>query len=83
MQKTELKKIRAENPEELAKSIQGKKLEIARILAKISSGQEKNLKKAKNLKRDLAQVLTVIKEVEIVQKLQKVEKVVKVAKPKK
>ena len=53
---------------------------ILKTMAKTKAGQEKNLKKAKILKKELAQVLTIIKEMEIVEKLQKVSKVAKVSK---
>ena len=86
MKKTELKNLKTKNLKDLEKFAKDKKLEIAKVLVKIASGQEKNLKKAKNLRRELAQTLTIIKEMGIVQKLQKVveeEKVVKVTKTKK
>lgn len=69
MKKTELKGLRVKTAEELKKTISKKKLEIAKILAKISAGQEKDLKKARNLKKDLAQTLTVIREIEIIESL--------------
>ena len=69
MKKTDLKNLRAKKVKELKDTVSKKKLEIAKILAKISAGQEKNLKKAKNLKKELAQTMTVIKEMEIVESL--------------
>lgn len=69
MKKTELKNLRDKEVEELKKTVSKKKLEIAKVLAKLSVGQEKNLRKAKNLKKELAQTLTIIKEIEIIQSL--------------
>ncbi|MBI4157687.1 50S ribosomal protein L29 [Candidatus Woesebacteria bacterium] len=69
MKKNDLKNLRTKKTKELRDTISKKKLEIAKILAKISAGQEKNLKKAKNLKKELAQTMTVIKEMEIVESL--------------
>ena len=70
MKKTELKNLKTKKLEELKKLGKDKKLEIAKTLAKIAAGQEKNLKKAKNLKKELAQTLTFIKEMEIMKKLE-------------
>ena len=50
MKKNDLKNLKTKKTKELRDTISKKKLEIAKILAKISSGQEKNLRKAKNLK---------------------------------
>lgn len=71
MKKTELKTLRGKKLEELKKLSKEKKFEIVKTLAKMASGQEKNLKKAKNLKKNLAQIETIVKEMEIVNKLQK------------
>lgn len=70
MKKTEFKNLKTKKIEELKKLVRPKKLEITKTLAKIAGGQEKNLKKARNLKRELAQVLTIIKEMEIMSKLE-------------
>ena len=71
MKKTELKNLRTKKVKELKDTVSKKKLEIAKILAKISAGQEKNLRKAKNLKKELAQTLAVIREMEIMESLKK------------
>ena len=86
MKKTELKTLRGKKIEELKKLSKERKLEIVKVLAKMAAGQEKNLKKAKNLKKNLAQTETIIREMEIVNKLQKeaeVENVEKELKTKK
>lgn len=73
MKKTELKSLRTKKLSDLKGSVSKKKLEIAKVLAKISAGQEKNLKKAWSLKKDLTQTLTLIKEMEIMEKFNKKE----------
>ena len=71
MKKTELKNLRAKKADQLKETVSKKKLEIAKVLAKISAGQEKNLKKGRNLRKELAQTLTLIKEMEIIESLDK------------
>lgn len=73
MKKTDLKNLRAKKVKDLKDTVSKKKLEIAKVLAKISAGQEKNLRKAKNLKKDLVQTLTLIKEMEILESLKEKE----------
>lgn len=57
--------LRARKIEELAKIVSEKKRDLELLLLKASSGGEKNLKKGKNLKKEIAQILTLIKEKEI------------------
>lgn len=75
MKKTELKSWRGKKVEELIKIAKDKRLTALKAMAKMNAGQEKNLKKPKNLKRELAQILTIIKEMEIANKLKEVSKV--------
>lgn len=70
MKTIELKNLRNKKVDELKKLVGEKRLEVAKTRAKIAAGQEKNLKKAKNLKKELVQALTLIKEMEIVSKLE-------------
>lgn len=50
---------------DLAKLAMAKKVEIDKSILEIGVQKEKNLKKAKNTKKDLAQILTLIKEKEL------------------
>ena len=68
MKKKELIKLREKTKGELIKLIPEKKKEISETYAKTKAGQEKNLKKVKIARHDLAQVLTVIKEKDLVEK---------------
>jgi len=74
MKKLDFKNLRSKKAEELKKMAGEKSLEIIKTEAKIKAGQEKNLKKARNLKKEVAQILTIIKEMEILDKLQEVSK---------
>ncbi|KKQ26286.1 MAG: 50S ribosomal protein L29 [Candidatus Woesebacteria bacterium GW2011_GWA1_37_8] len=62
MKKNELKTVRAKSSEELGKTLNDKKQDLEKIQLDLASGKEKNLKKVKNLKREIAQLLTVINE---------------------
>jgi len=57
--------LKTRKAEELAKIVSEKKRDLELLLVKVSSGGEKNLKKGKNLKKEIAQILTLIKEKEI------------------
>jgi large subunit ribosomal protein L29 len=71
MKKNELTKLRNKKETELAKLINEKKLALAKTKAELGTGSEKNLKKVKNLKRDVAQMKTLLKEKEIISKLER------------
>lgn len=62
MKKKELQELRIKKIAELRKLLSKKKKEAEVTYGKMKAGQEKNLKKAKNLKRDIAQILTLIRE---------------------
>ncbi len=62
MKKRELKELRGGSMEELNKKLselQTKKVELA---AKVASGKEKNLRATKNIRRDIAQILSILYE---------------------
>lgn len=65
MKKNELTSLRTKKMTELKAGMLAKKRELSLFYAKIVSGGEKNLKKGRNIKRDIAQMLTVIKEKEL------------------
>lgn len=69
----ELRGIRTKETSELMGFVNKKRLEIAKILAEVKAGKERNLKKVKNLRREVAQILTVVKEKEILVKEKIVE----------
>ncbi len=62
MKTKDLEKIRKSTADELNKKVSELKIERDRALADMSAGKESNLKKAKLLKKEIAQYLTVITE---------------------
>lgn len=68
MKKNDFKNIRVKKIEELKKMVSEKKLELIKLLSNKASKGEKNLKKGRNLKKEIAQILTVVKEIEILEK---------------
>lgn len=68
MKKNDLNKSRSKSLKELGKLVEDKKLDLIKTKAKTAASREKNLKKAKNLKYDIAQILTIIKESQLIEK---------------
>ena len=62
MKTKELNKIRGKKTEDLEVMVMEKKRELTNAYANRKAGNESNLKVVKNTKRDLAQILTVIRE---------------------
>ncbi len=62
MKKTQLKEYRTKTVADLKSEADKLKATLAEISVKIASSKEKNLKARKNVRRDLAQVLTLINE---------------------
>lgn len=71
MKKKDLQSLRSKSIKDLKKMVSEKKEEASETFIKMKTGQEKNLKKVKNLRTDVAQILTVIKEKEIVDEKEK------------
>ena len=61
MKKQELVNYISKKPEELNKELLEFKLDFVKTRLNISAGREKNLKKAKNLGKKIAQVSTLLK----------------------
>lgn len=70
MKKKDLTEIRSKDLKALEKLAFDKKVEASKAKMSIISGKEKNLLAFKNLRRDLAQILTIIREKEIIESLQ-------------
>ncbi len=58
MKKKELEVLKEKSKEELLKLVEEKKNESLNLIGKMYAGKEKNLKKSKALRRDIAQILT-------------------------
>ncbi|MCH7729924.1 50S ribosomal protein L29 [Patescibacteria group bacterium] len=67
MKKNDLNSLRAKTVAELRKEAAKRQVELSSFYAKIKAGQEKNLKRAKNARRDLAQILTLIRQKELLE----------------
>lgn len=61
MKKKDLKDLGVKANEELEKEASRKRLEIKKIKAEMVVGRHKNIRIAKNLRRDLSQILTILK----------------------
>ena len=57
-----------EKIEDLKKKVAEKKLELMKLLSNKVSKGDKNVKKGRNLKKEIAQILTMINEKEIIRK---------------
>jgi len=68
MKKNDFKNIKTKKVEDLKKTVSEKKHELMKLLSNKVSKAEKNLKKGRNLKKEIAQILTVIREIEIINK---------------
>jgi ribosomal protein L29 len=73
MKKKDLVELRAKEIKVIKETLAKKKLELATLVTKSVGGGEKNLRKGKNLRKDIAQILTVIKEKELIEEIEKEE----------
>ncbi len=71
MKRKEFTDFKTKSVKELIKFVTDKKTEMGKKKVEIFSGKEKNLKYFNNLRRDVAKVMTIIKEKEILEKLTK------------
>lgn len=60
MKKNEFKDLQAKTPVELSGLVAKKKAELKRIWGEMAIGRHKNVKLAKNIRRDIAQALTIL-----------------------
>jgi ribosomal protein L29 len=65
MKKNDLQNLRSKDISKLKGMVKDKKLELIKIKSSVKAGKEKNLKRFKNKRRELAQILTLIREKEI------------------
>jgi len=68
MKTKDLKNLRSKSVADLVKTVDAKKKDLLKLQISLSTGGEKNLKSVKNLKKEIAQILTIIREKEIVEK---------------
>ena len=70
MKKKELVVFRKKEKKDLMKILEEKQAETREAFSQ-SAGQEKNVKKFRNLRREIAQILTIIREKQIIGKVKK------------
>lgn len=70
MKKKEFNELKSKTAKDLKKIVFTKKLEAEKSRMNTLAGKEKNLKVGKNLRREIAKILTLIREKEIVESLQ-------------
>ncbi len=56
----ELKELKTKKADELMKLVSEKKIELTKLMGRVSTAKEKNLKKGKMIRRDIAQILTIL-----------------------
>jgi ribosomal protein L29 len=69
MKKKDLQQFKDKSIDELSKLVGKKRVEFDKAKVELKSGNNKNNKKPKNLKKEIAQILTIIKEKEIMDHL--------------
>lgn len=65
MKKKDLKELKTRTVEELKKALIDIRVEIIKLQIELSRGTNKNLNSARNKKKDLARILTIMKEKEV------------------
>lgn len=83
MKKKDFTGLKAKTIKDLASLVQNKRTEAKKLKMEIAAGKSKNLKGYKSARRDIAQVLTVIREKQIIEKLEPKQEVKKEDKLKK
>jgi ribosomal protein L29 len=74
MKRKDFVDLRGKSVLELRKLLGGKRIEAARKKAEILAGKEKNIRLYKNLRQEIAKILTLIREKEILESIAKAEK---------
>lgn len=73
MKKKELSSLRSKTSREIEKMIAEKQKEVSLFFSSLKAGKEKSSSKGRNLRRDIAQMSTIIKEKEILNEKPAVE----------
>ncbi len=71
MKTKDFKDLRAKDIKSLTKLVAEKRVAMAKKIVEVRSGKEKNLKSVGNLRREIAKILTLVREKEIIEKLNK------------
>jgi ribosomal protein L29 len=65
MKKKDINDLRSKSIADLVKLVGEKKLELAKVSVEMKTSQEKNIKKARNLRDEIAKISTIIREKQI------------------
>lgn len=71
MKRKEFTDLKTKQIKDLLKMVSAKTLEADKKQMEVSGGKEKNLRSVKNLRKDIARILTLIKEKQIIETLEK------------
>lgn len=71
MKKKDLIGLRNKNISELKKMVDNKRAEFYNSYASSKASGEKNVKKSKNIRHEISQILTIIREKEIIEEIEK------------
>jgi ribosomal protein L29 len=74
MKKNDYRNLKTKKIEDLKKTVSEKKLELMKLLSNKVAKGDKNLMKGRNLKKEIAQILTLIREMEIMGKETEIKK---------
>lgn len=70
MKRKEFNELKNKKIEDLNKMVVSKKLEAEKAAMKIVGGKEKNIKLERNLRTEIAKILTLVREKEIIESLE-------------
>lgn len=70
MKTKDLKDLRSKDVKSLKKLVSEKRLEAAKAKMGTVAGKEKNIKLALNIRREIAKILTLVREKEILEKIE-------------
>ncbi len=70
MKRKEFNELKNKKIEDLNKMVVSKKLEAEKAAMKIVGGKEKNIKLERNLRAEIAKILTLVREKEIIESLE-------------
>lgn len=73
MRKHDLADFRKREPEALREQVKRLRMEIADLLVEKSSGSTKDIKTVSKKRRDLAQILTILRQKELLAELERIE----------
>lgn len=78
MKKKDLNTLRTKSDEEIQKALDKKRKSLSDAFIKLKTGQEKDTKVMRKIRREIAQILTIRREKEIIAKYKKEEEKEKV-----